>query len=91
MQWANEMLTRWAGALTGDRCIIVVAVILDNCRSVVVGDDVIGVEVVGQQGRLKKLRIPNDDGFIFVNHWSGWWRSRKNAWCWWREQCNLAK
>jgi hypothetical protein len=84
------MVMRWVGALTGDRC-IVVAVILDNCRSVGVGADVVGVEVVGWQGRLNKLRIPNDDGFIFVNHWGGWWRSRKNAWCWWRERCNLAK
>jgi hypothetical protein len=46
----------------------------------VVGVDVISVEVVGGQGRLNKLRIPNDDGFIFVDHWGGWWRRRKNAW-----------
>jgi hypothetical protein len=90
LQWANEMVTRWVGALTRDRC-VVVAIVLNNCRSVAVGADAIGVEVVGRQGRLNKLRISNDDGFIFVNHWGGWWRSRKNDWCWWREQFNLAK
>jgi hypothetical protein len=40
---------------------------------------------------LNKLWIPNDDGFVFVDQWGGWWRSGKNARCWWREQCNLAK
>ncbi len=39
LQWANEMVTRWAGALTGDRCVLV-AVVLDNCRSIAVGVDV---------------------------------------------------
>ena len=64
--------------MTGDRY-VVVAVVLDNCRSVAVGVVADGVEVVGWQGRLNKLRIPNDDRFIFVDHWGGWWRSRKNA------------
>ncbi len=50
-----------------------------------------GVVVVDRQGRLNKLWIPKDDGFVFVNQWGGWWRSRMNAWCWWRERCNLAK
>jgi hypothetical protein len=72
------MVTRWVGALTGDRC-VVVAIVPDNSRSVAVGVDVISVEVAVWQGRLNKLRIPNDDGFTFVNHWGGWWRSRKNA------------
>jgi hypothetical protein len=53
--------------LTGDRY-VVVAVVLDNCRSVAVGVVADGVEVVGWQGRLNKLRIPNDDRFIFVDH-----------------------
>ncbi len=56
-----------------------------------VGADVVGVGVVGRQGWLNKLRTPNDDGFVFINHWGGWWRIRKNARCWWREQCNLTK
>jgi hypothetical protein len=90
LEWANEMVTRWSGALTENRC-NVVTVVLDNCRSVADGVAVLGVEVVGWQGRLNKLRIPNDDGFIFVDHWLGWWRSRKNAWWWWSERCNLAK
>jgi hypothetical protein len=71
LQWANEMVIMWAGALTRGRCVIL-AIILKDCRGVAVGVDVIGVEVVGWQGRLNKLRIPNDDGFIFVNHWGGW-------------------
>jgi hypothetical protein len=42
--------------------------------------DIVGVEIVGrQQGRLNKVRIPNDDGFVYVDHWGGWWRSRRNA------------
>ncbi len=60
-------------------------------HGVAVGADVIGVVVVGRQGRLNKLRIPNDGRFVFVNQRSGWCRSRKNARCWWREQCDLAK
>jgi hypothetical protein len=64
---------------------------LDDCRGVLVREDVIGVVVVSRQGRLNKLRIPNNDGFVFVDQWGGLWRSGKNAWCWWRGQCNLAK
>ncbi len=56
--------------MTGEWC-IVVTVVLNNCRSVAVGVGVVGVEVVGQQGRLNKSRIPNDDGFIFIDHWGG--------------------
>ncbi len=29
-----------------------------------IGADVVGVEVVCRQGRLNKLRIPNDDGYL---------------------------
>ncbi len=76
--------------MTGDR-VVVLAVILDNGRSVAVGVDDVSVEVGGPQGRLNKLRIPNDDGFIFFDHRGGWWWSRKNAWYRWREKCNLAK
>jgi hypothetical protein len=71
--------------LTGDR-VVVVAVVLDEGRSVAVGVDVVGVDLGGQQSRLNKLRIPSDDGFIFFEHRGGWWRNRKNAWCWWRER-----
>jgi hypothetical protein len=56
------MVMRWAGALTGDRC-VVLAVVLNDCRSVAVGVDDVGVEVVDWQVRLNKLRIPNDNGF----------------------------
>ncbi len=78
------------GALNGDR-VVIVAVVLDNGRSVAVRVDGVIVDVWGWQGRLNKLRIPNDGGFIFFDHMGGWWRSRKNARCWWRERCNLAK
>jgi hypothetical protein len=76
--------------LTGDR-VVVVTVILNNGRSVVFGVDFVCVDVGGRQCRLNKLRIPNDDWFIFFDPGGGWWRSRKSAWCWWREWCNLAK
>ncbi len=39
--------------------------------------NVVGVGIVGRQGRLNKLWIPNDDKFVFVNHQGGWWRSGK--------------
>ncbi len=58
--------------MTGDR-VVINAVILDDGGSVAVGVDVICVDVGGQQGRLNKLRIPNDDGFIFFDHRGGWW------------------
>ncbi len=76
--------------MTGD-WVVIVTDVLDNGRSVAVGVDVVGVDVGGQQGRLNKLRIPIDDGFIFFDLRGGWWRSRKNARCRWRKQCNLAK
>jgi hypothetical protein len=84
------MVTRWARAVIGDRCIIV-TVVLNDGRSVAVGDDVVGDVFEGRQGRLDKLRIPNDDGFDYVNQGGGFLRSRKNAQCWWREWCNFVK
>ncbi len=48
------------------RC-VVITVALNNGRSVAVGDDVICVVFEGWQGRLDKLRTPNDDGFVYVN------------------------
>ena len=47
------------GALTGDRC-LVVTIVFDNCRSVAGEVAVVSVEVVGWQGKLNKLRIPNE-------------------------------
>ena len=78
------------GELTGDR-VLVVTVVLNDGRSVACGVGFVGVDIGGRQCRLNKLRIPNDDWFIFFDHRGGWLRSRKNAWCWWREWCNLAK
>ncbi len=45
--------------------------VLNDCRGVAVGAAVVGVVVVGRQGRLNKLWIPNDDGFVFVNQLGG--------------------
>jgi hypothetical protein len=83
------MVTRWAGTVIGDRCVIV-TVVFNNCRSVVVGDDVVGIVFEGRLGRLDYLWIPNDDGFGFVDQGGGFLSSGKNAWCWWREWCNFA-
>jgi hypothetical protein len=60
------------GALNGDR-VAVVAIFLDNGRSVAFGVDVVGVDIGGWQCRVIKLRIANDDGFIFFDHRGGWW------------------
>ena len=90
MQWANKMVTRWAHAAVGDRCVII-TVIFNNCRSVAVGDYVIGIVFEGRQGRLDYLWILNDDRFVYFHQGGGFLRSGKNAWCWWREQCNFAK
>jgi hypothetical protein len=40
-------------------------------------ESVIGGVFEGWQGRLDKLRIPNDDGFVYVNKGGGSLRSRK--------------
>jgi hypothetical protein len=63
LQWANATVMKWVCAVIEDGWVIVI-VVLNNCRSVVVGADVVGVMVEGRQGRLNKLRIPNDDGFV---------------------------
>jgi hypothetical protein len=52
--------------LTGDSR-VVVTVVLGDCRRVAVKANVISVEVVGRQGRLNKVQISKDDGFVFVN------------------------
>ncbi len=38
-------------AVIGDRC-VVITVILNDCRSVGIGDDVVGIVFEGRQGRL---------------------------------------
>ncbi len=74
-----------------DKCVIV-TVVFNNCRSDVVGDDVVlGIVCEGRRRRLNYLRIPIDDGFVYVDQGGGFLRSRKNAWCWWRERCNFTK
>jgi hypothetical protein len=90
LQWANKMVTRWACAVIGDRC-VVVTVIFNNCKIVVVEDDVIGIVFEGRQRRLNYLWIPNNDGFVYVNQGGGFLRSGKNSWCWLRERCSFVK
>ncbi len=70
--------------MTGDR-VIIITIVLKNDRSVAVGVDIVGAKVGVQQGRLNKLRILNDDGFIYVDQRGGWQGIRKNAWWRWRE------
>ncbi len=66
MQWANEMVTRWVCALNGGRC-VVTTVVFNNCRSVVVGADVMSIVFDRRRRRLNFLGVPNDDGFINVD------------------------
>jgi hypothetical protein len=66
LQWSNEMVTRWVRAVIGDRCVIV-NVIFNNCRSVAVGDDVVGIVFDGRWRRLNYLWIPNHDRFVYVD------------------------
>jgi hypothetical protein len=46
LQWGNEMVTRLARTVIGDRCVII-TVIFNNCRCVAVGDDVLGIVLRG--------------------------------------------
>ncbi len=57
LQWANEMVTIWAHAVIGDWC-VVVTVVFNNCSSVVVGNDVIGIVFEG--GEVWKAGLPVD-------------------------------
>jgi hypothetical protein len=90
LQWANEMVMRWACAVIGDRWVIVI-VIFNDCRSDAVGADVVGIVFEGRLRGLNFLGIPNDDGFVDVNQGGMYLCSRKSAQCWWREQCNLVR
>jgi hypothetical protein len=70
---------------------VIITVIFNDCRNVVVGADVVDIVVERRQRLLNFLEVPNDDEFVDVNRGGKYWRSRKNAWCWWREWCNFAK
>ncbi len=50
-----------------------------------------GVMFVRRQRCLNFLGVSNDDGSVDVDNRGNYLRSRKNAWCWWREWCNFAK
>jgi hypothetical protein len=84
------MVTRWACAVNrGKR--VVIAVFVNHYRSVTFGANVVGIVFERRWGCLNFLEVPNDDWFDNVNHGGKYWRSRKNAWCWWREWQNFAK
>ncbi len=70
---------------------VVITVVFNNCRNVEVGADVVGIVFERRQRRLNFLGVSNDDRFVNVDHGGEYWRSRKNARCWWREQCNFNK
>ncbi len=90
VKWAKVMVTRWACAVNGGGHVIV-NVVINDCRSVTVGANVMDIVFVRRRRRLHFLGVPNDDGFVDVNQWGKYWRSRKNAWCWWRERHNFAE
>ncbi len=75
--------------MNGGRC-VVVTITVNDCRSVTVGANVVGIVFVRRQRCLNFLGVPND-GFVDVDHGGKYWRSRKNAWCWWRERHDFAK
>jgi hypothetical protein len=66
LQWANEMVTRWACAVIGNRYVLV-TVFFKNCRSDAVGADVMGIVLEGRWRQFNFLRIPNDDRFVDVD------------------------
>jgi hypothetical protein len=72
--------------MNGGRCVIG-TVIFNDCRSVTVGANVLDVVFERRQRRLTFLGVPNDYGFVDVNHGGKYWRSRS----WWREWHNFAK
>ncbi len=88
MQWVNVMVSSWVCAVNGGRC-AVDTVIFNDCRSATVGANVGGIVFV-RRWSLNFLGVPYDDRFVINNEGNNW-RSRMNAWCWWREQCNFAK
>jgi hypothetical protein len=71
------MVSRWACAVNGDRCVIV-TVIFDDCRSVTVGANAKGSVFVWRLRGLNLQGFPYSDGFI-VDSGDNDWMSRQNA------------
>jgi hypothetical protein len=84
------MVTRWGCAVNWGRR-VVVTVVFNDCRNFAVGANDMGIVFERRQRWLNFLGVPNDDGFVDVDHGGKYWRSRKNAPCWWREQCNFTE
>jgi hypothetical protein len=83
------MVSRWACAVNRGRR-VVVTFVFNNCKSVTGGANVGSIVFVRRRRHLNFLGVPNTDGFV-VNSGGNDWRSRKNAWCWWKELCNFAR
>ncbi len=77
--------------MNGGRHVVVTVVFANDCRSVAIGANVMGIVFERRQRHLNFLGVPNDNGFIDVDHGGKNWRIRKNARCWQRERCNFAK
>ncbi len=60
------MVSRCVCAVNEGRCVIV-TVIFNNCRSVAVGADVVGIVIERRRRWLNFLGVPNDDGFVDVD------------------------
>jgi hypothetical protein len=60
------MVMRCVSAVNGDWC-AVVTVIFNDCKSVAVGADVVGIVSEGRRRRLNFLGVPNDDGFVYID------------------------
>ncbi len=69
------MVTRWACAVNGGRY-DVITVIINDCKSVTVGANVMGIVLERRQRHLNFLGNPNDDRFVDVDHGGKYWRSR---------------
>ncbi len=82
------MVMSWACAVNGGRH-VVLTVIFNDCRSVTVGANVVGIVFERRWNQLNFQGVSNDDGFNHVNHGGKYWRIRKNAQCWWRERYNF--
>ncbi len=83
------MVSRWACAGNGGSH-VVITVVFDDCRSVTVVANIGGIVFVRRQRPVNFLGVSNGDRFV-VNREGNDWRSRRNAWCWWRKQCNFSK
>jgi hypothetical protein len=67
LEWVNVMVTWWASAVNGGRCVII-TVIINDCRSINFGANVVGIVFERRRRYLNFLGVSNDDRFVNVNH-----------------------